>query len=196
VIAAIVAALHLGIFAVFVLSTRSGGSGPPPSAPLRLLMLPAIAAPKIRAANLPERTQQSERFFSVPTPALGTLPALPSSSGADGRGTGVDWSAEARRALQAFEIRTKEGSGTPANAGQPQDQGWWPHAQHHAGEQYKTDTGDWIVWINANCYQVAHSATTLAVPGANLPSTICPEGSRPRGDLFKDLPSYKPGSAN
>jgi hypothetical protein len=50
---------------------------------------------------------------------------------------------------------------------------WWPRSKHHAGEQYKTPDGDWIVWINDNCYQVATPLMTVSAPGAMLPMTVC-----------------------
>jgi len=55
----------------------------------------------------------------------------------------------------------------------PGEDNWWPRTQHHAGDRFKTPGGDWIVWINSNCYQVAGSAPPGNAPAA-LPETVCP----------------------
>jgi hypothetical protein len=54
---------------------------------------------------------------------------------------------------------------------------WWPQAKHHAGDQFKTANGDWIVWINENCYQVANSNAIAYTPGTTLSQTICHDQS-------------------
>jgi hypothetical protein len=86
----------------------------------------------------------------------------------------VDWAAEARRAVQAFEIRSHQPSRNNSVSGSPAEDHWWPRVQHHAGDRFKTANGDWIVWINSSCYQVASSASLAGAPGATLPPTICP----------------------
>jgi hypothetical protein len=90
-----------------------------------------------------------------------------------GDGSGVDWHAEARRALQAFEIRNRQLSSNKSVSGRPEDDNWLPNAQHRAGEQLKTANGDWIVWINANCYEIASSGPNGYAIGAALPDAIC-----------------------
>ena len=86
----------------------------------------------------------------------------------------MDWRAEARRALQAFEIRTNRRTiGDPTLGMSAEDN--WAQSRHQAGDRYKTDSGDWIVWINSSCYQVASSASTPYAVGGPLPQTVCPE---------------------
>ena len=62
------------------------------------------------------------------------------------RRAGVNWTAEARRAVKAFEIRgrTRDSLG-------PRDLCVGRSAPHeaHAGDKYRTESGDWIVWIDA-----------------------------------------------
>ncbi|MDP9082615.1 MAG: hypothetical protein M3N50_02460 [Pseudomonadota bacterium] len=85
----------------------------------------------------------------------------------------MDWTAEAHRALQAFEIRNHQpGTGIPLSSS-PAEQHWWPRTRHHAGDQYKTANGDWIVWISSNCYQVASSGSRGNAAVETLPNTIC-----------------------
>ncbi len=70
------------------------------------------------------------------------------------------------------------------------DDNWWPRV-HHAGEQFKTANGDWIVWINSKCYQVAGSAPPAYAPGANLLQTICPgEPGTARGTPPSQPPAH------
>jgi hypothetical protein len=45
--------------------------------------------------------------------------------------------------------------------------------EHHAGDQMKTASGDWIVWINANCYQIASWHSDAPDFGALSSRTIC-----------------------
>jgi hypothetical protein len=159
--------------------------------PLELVYLAPPPPSKIRPDNLSPHHIGSDVTMSIAPPVIGSLSIAPSTAGADGNGAGVDWRAEARRALQAFEIRNTKRTNSPAPSGSSADTGWWPQTLHHAGDQYKTDSGDWIVWINSSCYQVAKAASSYAL-GAVLPQTICPgQDTKPRGDLFKDLPAYK-----
>jgi hypothetical protein len=85
----------------------------------------------------------------------------------------VDWAAEARRALQAFEIRSRQPAGNNSvSRSSPAEQPWWP--AHHPGERVKTADGNWIVWINSSCYQVATSVPSTSGSGPQ-PLTVCPK---------------------
>jgi len=66
-------------------------------------------------------------------------------------------------------------------SGSPAEEHWWLPARHHPGDQFKTASGDWIVWINASCYQVATSAATSG-PVAAIPHTVCLGESSARED--------------
>jgi hypothetical protein len=99
------------------------------------------------------------------------MPSPPASS-SDGKGAGVDWAAEARRALHAFEIRNHEPPSNNSVSSEPGD-AWLRQVPHHAGEQFKTASGDWIVWINSSCYQVATAGPNVYAAYATLPQTSC-----------------------
>jgi hypothetical protein len=65
---------------------------------------------------------------------------------------------------------------------------------HHAGEQHMLDTGEWIVFISDNCYQISSAIPTVPIALGNGigQSTFCLDNSStPRGDLFDQLPAYK-----
>jgi hypothetical protein len=167
-----VVALHLALLALLL-------RPPPPSAvatshPLELMALPTEPRSRIVPNNFRPHRIGSEITRSIAPPVVGSLSMAPAMSGADGNGEGVDWGAEARRALQAFEIRTNKNPNAPSPSRATTDDDWWPHARHRAGEQYKTANGDWIIWIDSNCYQVA--AATSSNPLAwVMPQTVCPE---------------------
>ncbi len=170
-----VLALHMALLALLVRASR--GEIPPlanePS--VELLYLPPAVLPKVRAENLRPRRLSGPTALSVVAPDLNpSLPSGQSSSASNGAGSGVDWAAEARRALQAYEIRSHRPPSNPSVSGGPAEENWWPRARHYAGEQYKTANGDWIVWVSESCYQIAVAGPSTYAPGATPPRTICP----------------------
>lgn len=189
----IVLALHAAVLAVLLMAPGPRYTFLSMDDPVELLYLPPPPVPKIRPENShPQRLSGDTAIWVAPLVlgAASPSPASPSSA-SPGNGLGVDWKAEARRAVQAFEIRRREPSTDSSLSGSPAEEHWWPRAYHHAGEQYKTVTGDWIVWINASCYQIASSAANAAI-GVLLPQTVCPgESSTARGDLFDKTTAYQ-----
>jgi hypothetical protein len=168
----VVMALHLGLVAALIL-------WPPPrlfspaDPPIELLYLPPPTVPKIRANNFrPQRVSGDTALSIAPPTPDGVSPLLsPAASAAGGNGTGVDWNAEARRAVQAFEIRTRYPPNDSTIPVSPAEENWWP--RRHAGNAFKTAGGDWIVWINSSCYQVATNTASPPALGAALPPTVC-----------------------
>jgi len=165
----------------------------PASAPnsVELLILPPTPLPKIRSENSrPQRLSGNTPLTIAPlvldSPARSlSLPA----AGSDGNGSGVDWAAEARRALQAYEIRGHQPPGNTSISGSPAEDNWWPRQQHHAGDQYKTAAGDWIVWISSSCYRVASAVHPTYAPSATQPQTVCPRDlGTPAGNPPDKLP--------
>jgi hypothetical protein len=143
---------------------------------VQLMVLPSAIPQRIRADNVRVRRLEAGSPLSAAPPLLEgyTLaPETPSASGTRGGGSGVDWAAEARRALQAFEIRSHQPAGnTSVSRSSPAEQPWWP--AHRPGERFKTADGNWIVWIDSSCYQVATSSASTSGSGP-APSTICPK---------------------
>lgn len=188
----VVLTLHLALIAALVMSQT--GSLPTSTVhSVELLFLPPVHLPKVRSENGPPRRLSSDTAITIAPPVLdspSTSPAAGSSS--DGSGSGVDWAAEARRALQAFEIRNHQPPSNKSVSSEPADDNWWPRAQHHAGEQFKTANGDWIVWINASCYRVASSGPNAYARDATLPPVICPDQpSISRSDRAESTPANR-----
>jgi hypothetical protein len=187
----VVLLFHLALLALLLTASPTGDIPLPANRPVELVYLSPASFPKIRAENsLPHRLRSEIAMANAP-PVLdsSSVPPSPPASGSDGSGSGVDWKAEARRAVQAFEIRKHQPpSNDTVSRSSPEDT-WWPEAKHHAGEQYKTASGDWIVWINASCYQVATSAANPSASGATPPQTICPcQPNTPRNDRSAPMP--------
>ncbi len=176
----VVLALHLAFFAVLMLTSRLPGVDSSMNDPVELVYLPPARFPKIRAENARPIRFKGDTVAPMQPLLLGSTGSAqaPANSASDGEGSGVDWTAEARRAVQAFEIRNHEPDSTNSLSGSPADDWWWPRLRHNAGDQYKTASGDWIVWINSSCYQIAVAGGSAYAPGAMLPQTVCPGAPR------------------
>jgi hypothetical protein len=179
----VVLALHLVMFAALMMAPAIRQLSASADQPIELLYLPPATAPKIRPNNFRPQRVSGDTAISIAPPTLdGVSPLLsPSASAADGTGTGVDWNAEARRAVQAFEIRTRHPPNDNTIPVSPVEESWWP--RRHTGSQCKTAGGDWIVWINSSCYQIATNAAAAPALAALLPPTICTGEAMPRGDM-------------
>jgi len=168
---------HMAVLVALLMMTAAVNPPPPEVHSVELLRLPKMTVPQVRSSYAPPRRLSGGLSTSMaPPPILGSAsPSLPSppAAASDGHGAGVDWAAEARRALHAYEIRNHEPPGNRSVSGEPGD-AWLRQLQHHAGEQMKTANGDWIVWVNADCYRLASSGPSTYARGAILPPIICP----------------------
>jgi hypothetical protein len=169
---------HAAILAVWLLA--SGGvrvAASMPMAPLRVIVYPVSPQPLPRRAEvIPRRLSGELKEWLAPVtleaPSLPPVSSAP-EGGAGGNGAGPDWNAEARRAVQAFEIRSRLPPPGNLISGSPGDDRWW-RRPHQTGDRYKTPGGDWVVWINPECYQVATAAVRSAT-NVQMPETVCPE---------------------
>jgi hypothetical protein len=187
----VVLAFHLALLAALLMASRTRTISWPTNDPVELLFLPTVNVPKIRSENPRPKRLSGDTAISIAPPAFDSASPSPSASASDGNGSGVDWAAEARRALQAFEIRNHQPPSDNTLSGSPAEESWWPQARRHAGNPFKTATGDWIVWINASCYQVASSAANAYALGAILPPTLCAgESGAPRRASTDQVPAY------
>jgi hypothetical protein len=171
----------LAIHAVFValLLMSGGGSTTLPARledpAIELVYLPPPVVPKLRAGiprpdHITLDPGISLSHLPLPSPFISAPAAQPDGDG----GPGVNWMAEAQRAIEAYEIRrdqhvVHEGLGLSPWGG------WLPESQHYSGEKYRTASGDWVVWINGTCYQVAswHDGKPPPPDQQTPPETIC-----------------------
>ena len=171
--------LHGALIWMLLSAGPAGDPAPESAASVAVLFLPATPPPRIRSEVAPVTRVNGNAVRALPPMALGALPmAAAASSPAGGSGSGIDWAAEARRALHAYEIRSH---GPPTNtsvSGESEDE-WLRQLSHHVGDQVRTPAGDWIIWISADCYEVAKSGTALYASGTPEPQAFCLDRSRP-----------------
>jgi hypothetical protein len=181
----IVLMLHMAVLALLMMTSPTRIISALADTPLELVFISPPSPPKIRAENSRPQRLSSNPAVTVAPPVLDSFSASPSipASGTEGHGSAVDWAAEARRAVQAFDIRSHQPASNQSVSGSPAEDHWWPRAQHHAGDQFKTANGDWIVWINESCYQLTSPVQSATAPGASPPPTIClGQPGAPRND--------------
>jgi hypothetical protein len=169
----VVLVCHLGVIALLVAGSASSKVGADAAnPPLELIYLPPVKFPQALADSAHPKHVNVNVGLALAPPSLDTssLPAPISQNG--GGGAGVNWTAEAHRAVKAFEIRRDEHVIHSALGTSPWD-GWLPLGEHHAGDKYRTESGDWIVWIDSNCYQIARWRDGAPVRDENPPQTIC-----------------------
>jgi hypothetical protein len=162
------------------------------TSPIELVYLPPSTTPDTRPMPvLPHSLRQEE----VPTPAPSIinlpLPTLPNENA----GSPIDWANEAHEVAQATRggnARSLDGHQQP-EPNQPSKSIFGERPAHHAGEQFRTDDGQWIVFVSDDCYQIAGSFESLNVLGNGLGvQTYCAgKSNTPRGDLFDQLPAYQ-----
>ena len=175
----VVLALHLAILALLATASRTLSIVVPTEHSIEVMLIPPTKVPKVRFEDRRPQRLSTNIAIALAPPVLNSSLQSGASSSPDGRGSAVNWAAEAHRALRAFEIRRDQPPSSAISVSSSLDD-WWP-GEHHAGDQFKTDSGDWIVWINANCYQIASWHSN--VMGASPPRTICPPQRRtPRND--------------
>jgi len=168
---------HTALLAWLIMALRTPEGASIASEPVQLLTLAPQSRPEVRIVSAQPRRVESRVLVATPPPLLegvsSSMSAPPSPSGSKDGGSGVDWAAEARRALLAFEIRSRQPAGSNSvSRSSPAEQPWWP--AHRPRERVKTADGNWIVWINSNCYEVAASLPSASGSGP-LPLTICPK---------------------
>jgi hypothetical protein len=172
---------HLVVLAAWMLASRSFVTLASVSTqPLSVVIFPTSPQPKKRLVEVhPQRLSGDLKDWTAPVtlraPSMPPVASAP-DGGAGGNGAGPDWNAEARRAVQAYEIRSRLPPPENLISGSPGDDRWW-RRPHKVGDKYKTPSGDWVVWITPRCYQVATAAARSTV-GVQMPETVCPEESK------------------
>ena len=190
---AVTIALHVGavivLFAAFHRDTHLPSSVAFVST---LILLPAAT----RRPETPERSKSSVKERLAPLRPIEPPPFEPGPiTPSFGDGAAIDWIGEGREAV-AFEAQKMTGHESGAGTADDGKRNTPESGRAHtAGEQYRTDTGDSIVWISDRCYVISENVppgTPQSVARSKPSRTVCPGESREaRGDLFKDLPAYR-----
>jgi hypothetical protein len=167
----IVLAVHWATLALLLVHSRTlhvAGTAEPA---VELLVLPPVKPPELKFENTRPQRLSTNIVVALAPPALDSSFQMGPGSAPDGRGAAVNWVAEAHRAVRAFEIRNHQTTNSALSVSSSLDVSG--SREHHAGDELKTAGGDWIVWINANCYQIASWHSDAPAVGAISPKTIC-----------------------
>jgi hypothetical protein len=166
----IVLALHLAALALLLAGSRTlGVAGAEQS--IELVALPPVTPPKVQIENTRPQRWSTNIAASLAPPALNSSTQTGSGSAPDGQGPAINWAAEAHRAVQAFEIRRHQTGNSALSVSSSLDASG--SREHHAGDQMKTASGDWIVWISADCYQIATWHSDAPAVEAISPKITC-----------------------
>jgi hypothetical protein len=150
-----VLALHLGVVALLLMERRSPPGVLSADPAIEVMFLPPVKMPTARADGAHLQRLKLDIGLSLAPPSVDSSWPSASAGGSDGGTPGINWTAEARRAVRAFEIR-RDQQVTHGTLGISLWDSWLARQPHHAGERLRTDSGDWVVWIDSDCYQVAH----------------------------------------
>ncbi|MDP9014287.1 MAG: hypothetical protein M3O41_16835 [Pseudomonadota bacterium] len=180
IILLVVLALHVSVFALLVAASRTRNAVASTDSSVEVIFLPPAKAAKVRADDTHPQRVSTDIAIALAPPLLNSTSQPGPGSAPDGHGSAVNWAAEAHRALRAFEIRRDRPPSSAMSVSPSWDE-WWPR-EHQAGDRFKTDGGDWIVWINANCYQVASWHSNLPAFDSTPPRTVCRTQGEERGD--------------
>jgi hypothetical protein len=190
-----VLAFHAALIVAFVKFDRLPNAATLTSNPIQVRSLSPATAADIRSESPAE---SSLRGFAVPTPILPSLTLVPMVSSEGDSNNSVDWAAEAKIVAAATaEGSTQRSFGVhvPSAAASSAGAGPATSPTHQAGDQYMTDTGEWIVFVSKNCYQISNGIPNMfgSILRAMPLQTYCLGKSKgaPRGDLFEQLPAYK-----
>jgi len=180
----LVSAIHVALIALMLMSPRTSIDLPASNLPIELMWLPPTKVPTVRVDNTRPPHVSANLSISIAPPDLNSsASSAPPASAPDRSGSDVNWAAEAHRAVQAFEIRRDRQVNHAMLGSSPWD-GWLPRREHHAGDRLRTENGDWIVWINSNCYQVASWHSGAPAQDATQTPTVC-EGDDKKGAAKK-----------
>ena len=171
-----VVAVHLALVALLMAESRIRIPAGWANDSVELMFFPPTKVPQVRFQNARHPRLSADTALSITLVGLDSPSLSPPASGADGDAPAVSWAAEAHRAVQAAEIRRNHPPGGAISGSTPWTD-WWPQGKHSAGDQFKTASGDWIVWISSNCYQVARWGP--GAYGSTPPQTFCPRQPDP-----------------
>jgi hypothetical protein len=174
-------ACHAATLVLLLAGSRTLNMAESAEHPIELVVLPPNKPPKVSVENTRPQRLSTDIAVALGPPLLNSSTQSGASSAPDGRGSAVNWIAEAHRAVRAYEIRRDQTSNSALSVSSSLDE--LGLREHHAGDQMKTASGDWIVWINDNCYQVASWRSNATASGTVFPQTICRNpGASPHGD--------------
>jgi hypothetical protein len=189
----VVLGFHVSLIALFIASSKTLRLSVPTMTLIEVAFLPPVTAQRVRTNTSPSPPLDKTRVTPSDDATLTLSPELVPAVGTFG--VPIDWADQAHTvAASAVANTDPHEGGLPPNLTAPQKSIFPEPPSHHAGEQHRLDTGEWIVFISDNCYQFSSAIPTAPTALANGigQSTFCLDNSNtPRGDLFDQLPAYK-----
>jgi hypothetical protein len=191
----VVLAFHVTIIAFLIASSKTLRLLLPTATLIELPSLPPVTAQRVRTDTSPSPPLEMTRITPSVDAILSLSPELVPALGTFG--VPIDWADQAHTVADSVVANTdasESGSGPDLTA--PQKSIFPEPPAHHAGEQHRLDTGEWIVFISDNCYQISSAIPTVPDNGI-AQSTFCLDNSNtPRSDLFDQLLAYKRHHSN
>jgi hypothetical protein len=189
----VVLAFHVTMIAFLVASSKTLRLLLPTATLIEVPFLPPTTAQRVRTNTSPSPPLDMTRVTPSVDATLSLSPELVPAVGTFG--VPIDWADQAHTVADSIAANTdaRESRLAP-DLTTPQKSIFPEPPAHHAGEQHRLDTGEWIVFISDNCYQISSSipAVPTAPDNGIGQSTFCLDSSNtPRGDLFDQLPAYK-----
>jgi hypothetical protein len=186
-------AFHVTMIAILVASSKTLRLLLPTATLIEVPFLPPTTAQRVRTNTSPSPPLDMTRITPSVDATLSLSPELVPDLGTFG--VPIDWADQAHAVADSIAATTdaRESRLAP-DFTTPQKSIFPEPPAHHAGEQHRLDTGEWIVFISDSCYQISSSfppVPTALDNGIGL-STFCLDSANtPRGDLFDQLPAYK-----
>jgi hypothetical protein len=189
----VVLAIHVTMIAFLVASSKTLRLLLPAATLIEVPFLPPATAQRVRTNTSPSPPLDMTRVTPSVDAILSLSPELVPAMGTFG--VPMDWADQAHTVADSIAANTdaREGRLAP-DLTTPQKSIFPDRPAHHAGEQHRLDTGEWIVFVSDNCYQISSAIPTLpnALDNGMGQSTFClDDSSTPRGDLFDQLPAYQ-----
>jgi hypothetical protein len=189
----LVLVFHVTMIAFLIASSKTLRLLLPTATLIEVPFLPPATAQRVRTDTSPSAPLD----MTLVTPSVDAILSLsPELIPAMGTfGVPIDWADQAHTVADSIIANTddRESRLTPDLTTAQKSIFPEPPA-HHAGEQHRLDTGEWIVFISDNCYQISSAIPTVptALDTGIGQSTFCLDNANtPRGDLFEQLPAYK-----
>jgi hypothetical protein len=188
----VVLALHVTVIALLIASSKTVRLWVPTAILIEVVSLPPATAQRVRTITAPSPPLEMTRVTPSVDATLSLSPQLVPAVGTFG--IPIDWADQVRTVADSVVANADTRESVLAPNPTPQKSIFPEPPAHHAGEQHRLDTGEWIVFISDNCYQISSAIPTVPTALGNGlgPSTFCIDNSNtPRGDLFDQLPAYK-----
>jgi len=188
----VVLAFHAVMIAFLIASSKTLRLWVPTPTLIEVAFLPPTTAQKVRTDASPSTPLEMTRVTPSIDATLSLSPELIPAMGTFG--VPIDWAEQAHAVADssAANSDTREDRLAP-DLTTPQRSIFPGPPTHHAGEQHRLDTGEWIVFVSDDCFQISSAMRTVAAAldnGIGQPTFCLEAADTPRGDFFNQLPAY------